>query len=271
MQQASIYKLETRDVWQILLLTIPDELRPKMTEDLKTGNIAVRQHGETEADVFDRIRLNLLDMRGPQRVEWNKIIDVKQTNETFESFAERMWAVFREHGGIPDCTRDNVILLDMLRSNAGPHILNALAMGGDPPEDTFRSLVTWATKIEDRSKIHKSQPVAATQWVAEGKGVVPTKRCNYCGKLGHSQEDCWNIRRQPRSPKQNRRSPKQNRRSPKQNRHSPKQHRDSPKQYKENMHNFNTPRPDFKPETPKSIYSPAIDKLHQTITQNYDE
>ncbi len=30
MLQANVYKLEIRDVWQIALLTIPEELRPKL-------------------------------------------------------------------------------------------------------------------------------------------------------------------------------------------------------------------------------------------------
>ncbi len=39
MLQANVYKLEIRDVWQIALLTIPEELRPKLNTEMKSGNI----------------------------------------------------------------------------------------------------------------------------------------------------------------------------------------------------------------------------------------
>lgn len=35
MLQATVYQLEIRDVWQIALLTIPDELRLKLTAEMK--------------------------------------------------------------------------------------------------------------------------------------------------------------------------------------------------------------------------------------------
>ncbi|KAG9282445.1 hypothetical protein AMEX_G1108 [Astyanax mexicanus] len=193
MLQASVYNLEPRDVWQIILLTIPQELQPKMSHDLRTGNILIRLPGETTSDIYNRIKENLLELRGPTKAEWHRIIDNKQTNmETFEAFAERMWVTFREYSGVPECDRDHEILLQMLRSNAGPQIQNALALGGDPPHNTYNALIEWATKIEQRSKVYKTQPIAAAHWKAEGNSDAIV--CSYCKRHGHDRKHCFKLR-----------------------------------------------------------------------------
>ena len=43
MLQTSVYNLELRDVWQIVLLTIPEELQCKLSNDLRSGAIIVKQ------------------------------------------------------------------------------------------------------------------------------------------------------------------------------------------------------------------------------------
>ncbi|XP_067293408.1 uncharacterized protein [Pseudorasbora parva] len=51
MLQASVYKLEIRDVWQVALLTIPDELKPKIPRELRNGEIIIKQEDEDDDDV----------------------------------------------------------------------------------------------------------------------------------------------------------------------------------------------------------------------------
>ncbi len=53
MLQANVYKLEIRDVWQIALLTIPEELRPKLNTEMKSGNIMNRVNDETDEGIYD--------------------------------------------------------------------------------------------------------------------------------------------------------------------------------------------------------------------------
>ncbi|KAG7524834.1 hypothetical protein JOB18_017537 [Solea senegalensis] len=198
MLQASVYNLEPRDVWQIVLLTIPEELHSKIPQELRSGTILERQLGESNDDIYSRIKEVLIQMRGPPQAEWHRILKINQSNtETFEAFAERMWVTFREYSGAEDCNRNHEILLQMLRNNAGPHIQNALAMGGDPPHNTFNAFVEWATKIEQRSKTLKMHTVAATQWVAEGDNNVII--CDYCHRPGHKRERCFKLHGAPQS------------------------------------------------------------------------
>lgn len=198
MLQALVYNLEPRDVWQIVLITVPEDLHSKIPQGLRTGTILERQPGETNDGIYNRIKEVLLQMRGPPQAEWHRILDIKQSNkETFETFAEHMWVVFKEYSGVEDCNRNHEILLQMLRNNAGPLVQNALALGGDPPHNTFNALVEWATKIEQRSKALKPRPVAATQWVAEGDNNVVI--CDYCHRPGHKRERCFKLHGTPQS------------------------------------------------------------------------
>ena len=205
MLQASVYRLELRDVWQIALLTIPEELRSQLADDLRTGTIMVKdEDGEEDIDVYSRLKEALLQLRGPTHAAWHKILDIKQAlKEAFEVFAERMWVSFKEHSGVENANRNQEVLLQLLKNNAGPHIQHALANGADPPENTYRSLVEWASKIENRlAKQSKPRAIAATQWVAEGKGVVSSqgsgngtqRACSFCNKSNHSLNYCWVLR-----------------------------------------------------------------------------
>lgn len=191
MLQASVYNLEPRDVWQIVLLTIPDELHSKIPQDLRSGTILERQLGETNNDIYERLKEVLLQMRGPPQAEWHRILSLKQTSsETFETFSERMWVAFKEYSGVENCHRNHEILLQLLRSNAGPLVQNALALGGDPPQNTFDALVEWATKIEERSKTTKTRFIAATQWETDEVDVMI---CDYCHRPGHLKNRCFKL------------------------------------------------------------------------------
>lgn len=205
MLQASVYNLELRDVWQVALLTIPEELRSQLPEELKTGAIMVKgEDDEDDSVVYDRLKEALLRLRGPTHAAWHTILDIRQAQkEAFEVFAERMWVSFKEHSGIENANRDQEVLLQLLKNNAGSHIQQALANGADPPENTFRSLVEWASKIENRlAKQGKPRTIAATQWVAEGKGGASPqgsgnssqRGCPFCNKPNHSLNQCWVLR-----------------------------------------------------------------------------
>lgn len=77
MLQALVYSLEPRDVWQIVLLMVPEELHSKIPQELRTGKILERQTGETNDDIYNRIKEVLLQMRGPPQAEWHRILDIK--------------------------------------------------------------------------------------------------------------------------------------------------------------------------------------------------
>ena len=121
--------------------------------------------------MFDRLKEALLQLQGPSHETWHKILDIRQVaKEAFEVYSECMWVSFKEHSGIEEANRDQEVLLQLLKNNAGSNVQQALAIGANPPENTFRSLVEWASKIENRlSKQIKPRSVSATQWVAEGK------------------------------------------------------------------------------------------------------
>ncbi|KAJ8360415.1 hypothetical protein SKAU_G00169400 [Synaphobranchus kaupii] len=130
--------------------------------------------------------------------------DIKQApKEAFEVYAERMWVSFKEHSGVENATRDQEVILQLLKNNAGNYIQQALANGADPPENTFRSLVDWASKIEGRlAKQGKPRAIAATQWVAEGKGGASPQEsgtssrlgCPFCSKPNRGLNHCWMLR-----------------------------------------------------------------------------
>lgn len=133
-----MYNLEVRDVWQIALLTIPDELKPKMQTELRSGQIIVKQEGERDVDVYKRLKQTLQELRGPPHAEWNRILEVKQTSkEPFEIYAEGLWVTYKEHSGLEDAGHDQEVLLQLLKNNAGSHIQQALVHGADPPENTY--------------------------------------------------------------------------------------------------------------------------------------
>lgn len=75
--------------------------------------------------------------------------------------------------------------------------------GANPPENTYRSLVDWASKIEARIKQTKTRSIATTQWLAEGKGVKNPEpkpqsqlRCFYCKEVGHTIQNCFRLKTQ---------------------------------------------------------------------------
>ena len=119
-----------------------------------------------------------------------------------EAFAydKRMWVTFKEHSGIEEANRDQEVLLQLLKNNAGPHIQQALGNGADQPENTYRSLVEWASKIENRlNKQGKPRSISAVQWVAEEKGAVNPKMfeqriCIFCSKPNHRLDQCWLLK-----------------------------------------------------------------------------
>lgn len=180
-----------------------------MSDELRSGRIVIKQEGERDTEVYERLKVALLDLRGPTHAEWNRILKIKQANrEPFEVFAERLWVTYKEHSGLEDAQRDQEVLLQLLKNNAGPHIQQALVHGADPPENTYRSLVDWASKIETRLKQTKTRIIATTQWLAEGKGVKNPElklqsqpRCFYCKKGGHTVQNCFKLKNQTTHPK----------------------------------------------------------------------
>ncbi len=62
----------------IALLTIPEELRPKLNTEMKSGNIMNRVNDETDEGIYERLKQALLDMRGPSHADWSKILEIKQ-------------------------------------------------------------------------------------------------------------------------------------------------------------------------------------------------
>ncbi len=197
MLQANVYKLEIRDVWQIALLTIPEELRPKLNTEMKSGNIMNRVNDETDEGIYERLKQALLDMRGPSHADWSKILEIKQAgNESFETYAERLWVTYREHSGLENADRNHDALLQLVKNNAGIPVQKALSNGVDPAENTFRAIVDWGSRIENRWRL-KPRSVASAQWLTEGNSTdkfnqrSPNKMiCHYCRKTNHVMRDC---------------------------------------------------------------------------------
>ncbi len=197
MLQANVYKLEVRDVWQIALLTIPEELRPKLNTEMKSGNIMNRVNDETDEGIYERLKQALLDMRGPSHADWSKILEIKQaSNESFETYAERLWVTYREHSGLENADRNHDALLQLVKNNAGIPVQKALSNGVDPAENTFRAIVDWGSRIENRWRL-KPRSVASAQWLTEGNSTdkfsqrSPNKMiCHYCRKTNHVVRDC---------------------------------------------------------------------------------
>ncbi len=197
MLQANVYKLEIRDVWQIALLTIPEELRPKLNTEMKSGNIMNRVNDETDEGIYERLKQALLDMRGPSHADWSKILEIKQaSNESFETYAERLWVTYREHSGLENADRNHDALLQLVKNNAGIPVQKALSNGVNPAENTFRAIVDWGSIIENRWRL-KPRIVASAQWLTEGNSTdkfsqrSPNKMiCHYCRKTNHVVRDC---------------------------------------------------------------------------------
>ncbi len=197
MLQANVYKLEIRDVWQIALLTIPEELRPKLNTEIKSGNIMNRVNDETDEGIYERLKQALLDMRGLSHADWSKILEIKQAgNESFETYAERLWVTYSEHSGLENADRNHDALLQLVKNNAGIPVQKALSNGVDPAENTFRAIVDWGSRIENRWRL-KPRSVASAQWLTEGNSTdkfsqrSPNKMiCHYCRKTNHVMRDC---------------------------------------------------------------------------------
>ncbi len=197
MLQANVYKLEIRDVWQIALLTIPEELRPKLNTEMKSGNIMNRVNDETDEGIYERLKQALLDMRGLSHADWSKILEIKQAgNESFETYAERLWVTYREHSGLENADRNHDALLQLVKNNAGIPVQKVLLNGVDPAENTFRAIVDWGSRRENRWRL-KPRSVASAQWLTEGNSTdkfsqrSPNKMiCHYCRKTNHVMRDC---------------------------------------------------------------------------------
>ncbi len=197
MLQANVYKLEIRDVWQIALLTIPEELRPKLNTEMKSGNIMNKVNDETDEGIYERLKQALLDMRGLSHADWSKILEIKQAgNESFETYAERLWVTYRKHSGLENADRNHDALLQLVKNNAGIPDQKALSNGVDPAENTFRAIVDWGSRIENRWQL-KPRSVASAQWLTEGNSTdkfsqrSPNKMiCHYCRKTNHVMRDC---------------------------------------------------------------------------------
>ncbi|XP_058602619.1 uncharacterized protein LOC131521687 [Onychostoma macrolepis] len=178
MLQATVFKLETRDVWQIALLTIPEELRSKLSPEMKSGDIIKRNNNETDESIYERLKQALLDMRGPTTADWSRILEIKQgSNEPFETYAERLWVTYKEHSGLETASRDHEPLLQLIKNNAGTPVQNALSNGVDPSENTFRTIVDWGSRIENRWK-SKALNIASAQ------GLTEEKSTNYSNRNG---------------------------------------------------------------------------------------
>ncbi len=135
MLQANVYKLEIRDVWQVALLTIPEELRSKLNTEMKSGNIMNRVNDETDEGIYERLKQALLDMRGPSHADWSKILEIKQaSNESFETYAERLWVTYREHSGLENADRNHDALLQLVKNNAGIPVQKRYQMASTQPK-----------------------------------------------------------------------------------------------------------------------------------------
>ncbi len=177
MLQANVYELEIRDVWQIALLTIPEELRPKLNTEMKSGNIMNRVNDETDEGIYERLKQALLDMRGLSHADWSKILEIKQAgNESFETYAERLWVTYREHSGLENADRNHDALLQLVKNNAGIPVQKALSNGVDPAENTFRAIVDWGSRIENRLKPEAESAVHEIVHQLETRGIV--RRCS---------------------------------------------------------------------------------------------
>ncbi|KAJ8366704.1 hypothetical protein AAFF_G00345240 [Aldrovandia affinis] len=179
MLQTAAFKLEHRDVWQIVLITLPSELMHRATAPLLSGTIVDPVGGETDAEVYERLKQTLLELRGPPRTAWDKIMQTKQArDEPFEKYAERLWITFKEYLGVTDDDRDTDLFLQLLKNNAGDHVQQALNHGASPSANTFDAVVRWFSSMETRLKLNQGRaeedahPVAAAQWLTEG-GVAP--------------------------------------------------------------------------------------------------
>ncbi|KAJ8387971.1 hypothetical protein AAFF_G00147620 [Aldrovandia affinis] len=81
MLQTAAFKLEHRDVWQIVLITLPSELMHHATAPLLSGTIVDPVGGEMDAEVYERLKQTLLELRGPPRTAWDKIMQTKQARD----------------------------------------------------------------------------------------------------------------------------------------------------------------------------------------------
>ncbi len=156
-----------------------------------------RVNDETDEGIYERLKQALLDMRGPSHADWSKILEIKQaSNESFETYAERLWVTYREHSGLENADRNHDALLQLVKNNAGIPVQKALSNGVDPAENTFRAIVDWGSRIENRWRL-KPRSVASAQWLTEGNSTdkfsqrSPNKMiCHYCRKTNHVMRDC---------------------------------------------------------------------------------
>ncbi len=163
MLQSNVYKLEIRDVWQIALLTIPEELRPKLNTEMKSGNIMNRVNDETHEGIYERLKQALLDMRGPSHADWSKILEIKQAgNESFETYAERLWVTYREHSGLENADRNHDALLQLVKNNAGIPRSKALSNGVETGRKHVQSNSRLGFKNRKQMAIKTSQRCVRT-------------------------------------------------------------------------------------------------------------
>ncbi len=80
------------------------------------------------------------------------------------------YGYYREHSGLENADRNHDALLQLVKNNAGIPVQKALSNGVDPAENTFRAIVDWGSRIENRWRL-KPRSVASAQWLTEGNST----------------------------------------------------------------------------------------------------
>jgi hypothetical protein len=196
------FQLEPKDIWQIVISSIPDVLIYKTPQVLMTGTIVQPMyHNEPESEIFNRLKQCLRDLRGCSPIGWELIFNRKQSSEeSFETYAENMFELFEEYSGIKDVNHNHVTLLELLLTNAGPRVQQSLTYGASPAQNTFEGIVSWATRLESRKQMHcevavlecHENPPFSGEFRKPHCGKQNTL-CTSCHKTGHTEEKCWSV------------------------------------------------------------------------------
>lgn len=86
---------------------------------MRSGDIMKQTNNETDESIYERLKQALLDIRGPTSTDWSRILEIKQENEPFETYAERLWTTYKEYSGLENASRDHKPLLQLIKNNAG--------------------------------------------------------------------------------------------------------------------------------------------------------